>query len=136
MSEGLAQLASISAVLGGFAVAFLSVVLTHRDERRRVGLLLSVATAAAACFFVSALGWSLLAVRGARDGAAAASTLTALHATLQRPLSLTFIAGLLLLFVVLGLGGWLRSRALGIVTTATALVAALGALAVLRRFIE
>ena len=64
--------------------------------------------------------------------AAAAAALAAL----QRPLSLAFIVGILLLFVVLGLGGWLRSRALGIATTATALAAAIGATAVLGRFVR
>ncbi len=117
------QLASISAVLGGFVVTFLSVVLTHRDTRRRVGVILAVTTAAAACFFVSALGWSLIAATGR-------------EATLQRPLSLLFLAATALLFVVLGLGGWLRSRALGYTTSAIAVAAACGAWAVIARFIQ
>ena len=117
------QLASISAVLGGFVVTFLSVVLTHRDERRRVGLLLAVSTAAAAAYFVAALGFSLIAATGR-------------EAALQRPLSLLFIAATGLLFVVLGLGGWLRSRALGYTTTLLAVAAAGGAWAVLQSFIR
>ena len=117
------QLASISAVLGGFVVAFLSVVLTHQDARRRVGILLAVATAAAAGYFVAALGWSLMAA-------------TEPQMALQGPLSLLFIAATGLLFVVLGLGGWLRSRVLGYTTTLIAITAACGAWAVLRHFIR
>lgn len=117
------QLASISAVLGGFVVTFLSVVLTHQDGRRRVGLLLSVSTAAAAGYFVAALGFSLMAATGR-------------EAALQRPLSMLFIATTGLLFVVLGLGGWLRSRALGYTTTVIAVAAAGGAWVVLKSFIQ
>jgi hypothetical protein len=36
MGEGFAQLASISAVLGGFTVTFLAVMLTLADARRRL----------------------------------------------------------------------------------------------------
>lgn len=117
------HLASISAVLGGFAVTFLSVVLTHQDPRRRVDVLLGVTTAAAASYFIVALGWSL-------------SAATELHPGLQRPLSLLFIAATGLLFVVLGIGGWLRSRALGTATTALAFLAMGGAWLVLRPFIR
>ena len=117
------HLASISAVLGGFAVTFLSVVLTHEDPRRRVGVLLGVTMAAAATYFIVALGWSL-------------SAATELPKSLQRPLSLLFIAATGLLFVVLGLVGWLRSRALGMVTSALAVVSTCGAWLVLRSFIR
>jgi len=117
------HLASISAVLGGFAVTFLSVMLTHGDPRRRVGVLLGVTTAAAAAFLLAALGWSLVAATEPRPA-------------LQRPLSLLFITATGLLFVVLGLGGWLRSRSLGAVTTAIAVTAGCGAWMVLRHFIR
>ncbi len=51
IGEGFAQLASISAVLGGFTVTFLAVVLTLADARRLVGVTIAFATAAAVCFF-------------------------------------------------------------------------------------
>ena len=74
-------------------------------------------------YLVSALGWSLMAERGEQ-------------AALHRPLSLLFIASTGLLFVVLGLGGWLRSRALGYTTTLLATVAAFAPWAVLRHFVR
>jgi hypothetical protein len=40
-----------------------------------------------------------------------------------------------LLFVTLGVGGWLRSRALGYVTSALALAGAAAAFAILREFV-
>jgi hypothetical protein len=130
MADGLAQLASISAVLGGFAVTFLSVVLTIADARRRVGVVLGIATGASACFFVSALGWSLLAARGHE------AAFVARYEALQQPLSLLFLLGIWLLLALLGISGWLRSRPLGLVTAGIASVAALGTGAVLLHLIR
>jgi len=134
MSDRLAELAAISAVLGGFAITFLSVVLTHADARRRVGVALGLATAGSACFFVSALGWSLVASRGAGPRGADAA-FDALYAALNPPLSILFIMGIGLLYAVLGLSGWLRSRPLGITTTVIAVLAALFSAFVMRHFI-
>ncbi len=141
MGDGFAQLASVSAVLGGFTVTFLAVVLTLADERRRVGVAVAVSTAAAVCFFACALGWSLFATvynTAAATGATQAEV--AAHFArikyLHSRLSLAFILGLAMLFVTLGVGGWLRSRALGWVTTGLALAGAAAAFAILREFVS
>lgn len=140
MGDGFAQLASVSAVLGGFIVTFLAVVLTLADARRRVGVALVVATAAATCFFVCALGWSLFAAvyntapaTGAtpEDMAGHFARIKHLHSWL----SFAFILGLTLLFITLGVGGWLRSRGLGWVTSGLALAGAAAAFAILREFV-
>ena len=141
MGDGFAQLGNISAVLGGFAVTFLAVVLTHPDTRRRADVAVTIATLAAACFFISALGWTLLATRYSAVAAQGlsraqeAATLTNV-AALPRSLSLIFLLGIFLLFTTLGLGGWLRSRTLGGVTTLIALGAGVIAANVLGRFIS
>lgn len=140
MGDGFAQLASISAVLGGFTITFLAVVLTLADARRRVGVALAVATAAASCFFACALGWSLFAFlynTSPATGATPADVADHFARTgyLHSWLSFAFAVGLSLLFVTLGLGGWLRSRVLGWVTSALALVGAAAAFAILREFI-
>jgi hypothetical protein len=59
-------------VLGGFAVTFLSIVLTLADTRRRVGGAVALATTAAACFFLTTLGWAFLASFAAQLQAMAA----------------------------------------------------------------
>ena len=46
----------------------------------------------------------------------------------QTPLSFCFLLGIALLFAAFGLGGWIRSRSLGIATTAVAAVGLVGAL--------
>lgn len=140
MGDGFAQLASVSAVLGGFTVTFLAVVLTLADSRRRVGVAVAVATAAAACFLACALGWSLFAAVYSTGPAAGATPedLAAHFARLKYLhswLSFGFVLGLTLLFVTLGVGGWLRSRALGLVTSALALAGAAAAFAILREFV-
>jgi hypothetical protein len=49
----------------------------------------------------------------------------------QTPLSGCFLVGIALLFGAFGLGGWIRSRSLGIATTAIAALGLVGAVAVL-----
>jgi hypothetical protein len=49
----------------------------------------------------------------------------------QTPLSFCFLVGIALLFGAFGLGGWIRSRSLGIATTAIAALGLVGAVAVL-----
>lgn len=71
MSDAFGQLSAVCAVLGGFAVTFLGIVLTLADVRKRVEVVVVIATACAACFFLGALGWALLAALAAR---AASST--------------------------------------------------------------
>lgn len=141
MGEGFAQLASISAVLGGFTVTFLAVVLTLADARRLLGVAIAVATAAAVCFFACALGWSLFAFvynTAPSTGATPADVASHFARTkyLHSRLSLAFIIGVSLLFVMLGIGGWLRSRVLGWVTSGLALAGAAAAFAILREFIS
>src|SRR5215208_350730 len=102
MGDGFAQLASVSAVLGGFTVTFLAVVITLADTRRRVGVALAFATASAACFFACALGWSLFAfVYNTAPSTGATPSDIASHFAktkyLHSWLSLAFVVGLSLL---------------------------------------
>lgn len=141
MGEGFAQLASISAVLGGFTVTFLAVMLSLADARRLVGVAVAVATAAAVCFFACALGWTLFAFvynTAPSTGAAPADIASHFARTryLHARLSLASVIGVALLLVTLGVGGWLRSRALGWVTSGLALAGAAAAFAILREFIN
>ena len=141
MGDAYGQLAAVSAVLGGFAVTFLSIVLTQADPRRRIAGAIGIATLAAACFFLSALGWALLASFAGQVAASDPPTRAALAGrygaalALQRPISGLFLSGVLLLAVLLGFGGWLRSRRLGILTSGIAALTALAAMLILRPFI-
>jgi hypothetical protein len=141
MGDAYGQLAAVSAVLGGFAVTFLSIVLTHADSRRRVSGAVGVATTAAACFFLTTLGWALLASFAAQFQASDATARAALAGrfgaalALQRPVSTLFLVGVLLLTAMLGVGGWLRSRRLGLFTTVVAALTTVAALLIIRPFL-
>ena len=142
MGESFGQLAAVSAVLGGFAVTFMSVVLTHSDARRRVSGAVALATAASACFFLTALGWALLASQAAKVAGSAGADREfyvrqlAAAQWVQRPVSMLFLLGVLLLLLTLGASGWLRSRRLGAFTAAVASASAVTAWVILRPFIH
>jgi len=88
-AEAYRQLAFVSAVLGGFSVAFLGVILVARDERRIAGWTIGLSIAASSAFIVA-----------------------------------TFLDSFLV-FTLQGIAGWLRSRALGIISTILASTAGL-----------
>ena len=141
MGEAFGQLAAVSAVLGGFAVTFMSVVLTLSDARRRVSGAVALATAASACFFLTALGWALLASTAAQVAGASGAERAAYARRLaeaqwvQRPVSLLFLVGVVLLLLTIGASGWLRSRRLGAFSASVAAASALVAWLIIRPFI-
>lgn len=131
MFESYQQVAFINALLGGFAVTFLSVLLTSASRERVVSRIVAVTTLAACCFVLSALGSTFSAVAAARSGEIAPEILA-----LRRPLSLLFLSGTALLFLALGLSGFVRSRRLGLFTAAVATAALAGGWMVMRPFIH
>ena len=136
------QLGAISAVLGGLAfasaAALLAVAAGTSDPRaldRPATLTVGTAMASAACLIVAALTWALLTIRVIRatvEGSVGFEEIAALN----RPASLAFIAGVALFFASVGASGWIASRALGLVTTAVAALAGLGALLIIFQFVQ
>ena len=141
MAELYGQLAGVSAVLAGFSITFLALLLGHREHSRCLSSSIAVTIAAAASLLVSALGWSLMGsflthLGSAQETAALQDPeLLWIHDG-HRMLSVAFVAGLLFLFSMLGLSGWLRSRTLGVFSTASAVAAALAVWRVLRHVIN
>lgn len=142
MGDSFGQLAAVSAVLGGFVVTFLGVLLGSTDPRRRVGIALGLAATAAGCLLLAAVGWSLLAAQvsivAAATGEWALTARAQLEAGLdrQRLLGALFLLGVALVIALIGCVGWLRSRSLGWFTSGLAAVMALGGLVVIRPFIN
>jgi hypothetical protein len=131
------QLAFISALLGGFSLGFLVQLLATNPERRIASWTIGFSIAASAGLIVCVLGWTLSAatILGSMtepEMAQLSTRLTLLH----RRLSLAFIGSLLLFLVSLGLCGWIRSRVMGIVSSAIALIAAVAALLILASFVS
>lgn len=119
------QIASIAAVLGGFSITTLAVLLTAAPSRS-IG-----SWAAAASGLASGLltGTTFLASILASDALKTnATTFSDLNASVQ-PLvsivSLSFLIGFYMLLISLGMSGWIRSRRTGIATTFAATVGAL-----------
>lgn len=131
------QLAFISALLGGFALAFLVQLLAAHAERRVASWTIGFSIGAGAGLIVCVLGWTLSAARIAgsmteTEMAQLSVMLTRLHSRL----SLVFIGSLLLFLVSLGLCGWIRSRAMGIVSSTIALIAAVASVLILGLFVR
>lgn len=140
MPELYGQLAGVSAVLGGFAITFLALLLGHQERSRRLNAAIAVTTFAAASLLVSALGWTLMSSFLTQVGNQSPNTMSddpavGWVASGHQTLSLTFICGLVFLFAMLGLSGWLRSRALGVMSTVVSVGAALTVWRILRHVI-
>ncbi|HEY0100516.1 MAG TPA: hypothetical protein VGB76_16340 [Pyrinomonadaceae bacterium] len=135
------QLAFVGALIGGFAFAFLGVLLTAPSRSRIVEWTAGTAMATAAGLIVCVIGWTLMAsvivMSAPANGGAEASLQAAAKFNLMHSrLSLLFIICMFLFLASLGLSGWVRSRALGIVSTVLALLAAVGLLLVMSPFLR
>lgn len=133
MDDLFRQLAFINALLGGFAITFLSVLLTSSSHHRIINWTAAIVMVAASCFILSAVGSTFSAVvLGNPD----TETALKISQSLRRPLSLLFLSGTVLLFCSLGLSGWMRSRNLGIATTLIAVLSAPVGCFIMRPFIH
>ena len=135
------QLAFISALIGGFAFAFLGVLLAIPSRNRIVDWTAGMAMATVAGLLICVIGWTLMASEVATATPAQAGAEGVLQVAMKwnlmhSRLSLLFIVGMLLFLASLGLSGWMRSRALGAVSTIIALLAAVGLMFVLTPFVR
>lgn len=134
------QLAFVGALIGGFAFAFLGVLLTVPSRSRVVEWTAAMAMATVACLLVCVIGWTLMSSQLVMPKTPAAiveeSDFSVVMKQLHPRLSLLFTFGTFLFLASLGLSGWIRSRALGIVSTVIALLAAVGFMLVLTPFLR
>lgn len=137
MAELFRQLAFISALIGGFSLAFLVQLLTAHLGRRVAGWTIGFSMAATAGLIVCTLGWTLSAVV-VTDPAPQAEAMRLSGALTHLNMRLTdgFVVSLLLFLVSLGLCGWVRSRVMGVVSSTIALAAAAFMFLILRLFIR
>lgn len=125
VAELLRQLAFLSAVLGGFAATFLGTLLSIGDRHPTVNW-------AVGALAFAAVGFILTAILSAFGSAA--FNVEAPPDVLERRRAITlilFFAAVYPLLLAIGLSGWSRSRAVGIATTAAAVLGSLLVLAVL-----
>ena len=124
-AEAYRQLAFVSAVLGGFSVAFLGVILVARDERRIAGWTIGLSIAASSAFIVATFLDSFLVFTLQGIAARAPGELPGRIVTVAGWSVVAFYVGVFSLLGSLGLAGWLRSWALGIISTILASTAGL-----------
>lgn len=117
------QLATLSAFLAGFAIAFIGVVLTVPKPNPTAGWVAGSAAIAAAAFALSVVASTMISI--VLHPASPAHIKQSAHLQSARIIGgLGFIIGIYSLVTTLGLSGWIRSRALGWLTTTIGLVAA------------
>jgi len=123
ISETGRQIASLSAFMGGFAATFLGILLQSSSPRRHVGWAAGAAAVASASFILAVIAGTALAIvthPGAPPNLATPTFLPQVRSLIF----VTFTSGIYCTLLSLGLSGWIRSRPLGIVTSAAALIAA------------
>jgi hypothetical protein len=123
------QFAFVSSILAGFAFSFYGVLLSASAQHRVTNLAALLAVMASIALLLVTLGMTFAAAIAAslpNDAKMPSSVLAQ-----QTPLSFCFLVGIALLFGAFGLGGWIRSRPLGIATTVIAALGLVSAIAVL-----
>src|SRR5918995_6783913 len=109
------QIAFLSAFLGGFAATFLGILLQSTSSRRHVGWAAGAAAIASAAFILAVISGTAVALvlhPAATPDMAKPTFLPQVRSLIF----ITFGIGIYAILLSLGLSGWIRSRALGIVT--------------------
>src|SRR5690606_29248348 len=133
MEELFRQIGFINALLGGFAIAFLSQLLTSSAQHRVVNWVVAIITVASACFILSAIGATFSAVVAHR---ASQGNLPEDLAALHKAISLLFLVGSVFLFAGIGMSGWIRSNRLGIATTVIMSLSLIGGYFIMLPFMQ
>jgi hypothetical protein len=134
------QGAFIAAVAAGFSFAFTGAILTGSSKKRVAGWTAALSLIATAGLLLCALGWTLMTPR--MLGLAQSRTAGGAFyppgdvISIHRILSMLFIGCFFLFLGSLGFSGWIRSRTLGWVSSATAAAACAFAVWMLRFFIR
>jgi hypothetical protein len=134
MTEYYRQFAFVGSVLAGFAFAFYGTLLLAPTPHRTASWAAFLSVTASIAFLLVTLGTTFAASRAAtlQAGAAMPPEITS-----QVPIiSMLFLVGVLFLLTSFGLGGWVRSRSLGIATTTCAAIGAIGVFVVMSPFLH
>lgn len=119
------QISSISAVLGGFAVATMALLLDDDPDRSVASWAAGASGVAAGLLISTTFLASILSSDAMKHEATSFADLTPSVADLVGIVGPLFPLGMYALLLSLGLTGWIRSRGTGIATTSAAIVAAI-----------
>ena len=116
------QISSIAAVLGGFSVATLMLLLGAAPNRRIASWAAATSGLAAALLIGVAFLASILAADAMKTSAVTFADLTPSIQPLVGVVSLAFLMGFYMLLASLGMSGWIRSKRTGIATSVAAAI--------------
>jgi hypothetical protein len=123
MSALAAQLAGVSAFLGGFAATFLATLLTLGHQGRLMTITIGFAVTSSVAFIVTVVAATMLTAIFHPETPPMMANFDAVGP--RAIMTLGFAIGALSLLASLGCSGWTRSRGIGWTTTIAALVGAL-----------
>jgi hypothetical protein len=118
------QISSLAAVLGGFAIAALAVLLTAAPEKRVASWATGASAFAAGALISSTFLSAILSTDAGKMNAGGFGDLTPSVLPLVTYQGFLFPLGLYALLFALGLCGWIRSKRTGIASTLAALIGA------------
>lgn len=134
MAEYYRQSAFISSVLAGFAFSFAGTLLVASREHRAGAWAAFLALAASVAFLPVTLGMTFRAVGAASEPAKLNLQQAASDHYIQM-LSMLFLSGIFCLVASFGVSGWMRSRSLGIATTALSVIGMIAIFLALKPFL-
>jgi vacuolar-type H+-ATPase subunit I/STV1 len=112
------HLALIATILAGFAFTFISALFSSNNKSTVANLTYLATLVAVLCFLICAIGWTFIAMQSPTQNAA-------LTSAFHKPLSLSLIIGIAAVLCCLAFAGWIRSKWVGILSTAFSLIAAI-----------
>lgn len=136
MAEYYRQFAFVSSVLAGFAFTFYGTLLVASRKHTAGSWAAFMAVAASVAFLPVTLGMTFAAAKAANLHTGDIPASQAFADPQIVFLSMSFLAGIVFLFVSFGLSGWMHSRRLGQATTALAALGLIGAFFALLPFIH
>ncbi len=134
IAEVLRQFAFVSAVLGGFGFAYIGALLTAVRDSRAASWSAAVGIVASVVLLLTMFGSTSGAVYVLMSAATEYPAPPGPVGALWTPITVGLFLGPLLLFVSLGMSGFVRSRRLGYVTAGAATLGVAGMLAIVALF--
>ena len=116
------QISSISAILGGFSITTLALLLDDAPERRIASWAAGSAGMAACLFISTTFLAAILSSDAMKTGATSFADLTPSIVPLVRIVGPLFPLSIYVLLLSLGLTGWIRSTWTGIATSVAAII--------------
>ncbi len=129
------QSAFISALVAGFSFAFLGVLLVSSIKNVLIDWILTFSTLSIAGLLICSLAWTLTASRMTLYSEGHIVQVPQSFLDLHKTLSLIFVFSFLFFLVSLGLCGWVRSKALGIISSSISLIATIFFLVIMQKFV-